>query len=63
MSVFKMCLVYHQHVGNCGFGSLLDLWYVFGPEGANQSDIYPKMLLGSGLSVNSKPVYGCFVRS
>lgn len=58
--VSKICLVQHQYVSNM---SVLDLWYMSGPEGANQSGIYPEMLLGLGLSVNSKPVYGCFVRS
>lgn len=61
--VSKIFPVHCQHVGNCGFDSLLDLWHLFGPEGANQSDIYPNMVLSSGLSVNSKPGYGCFVRN
>lgn len=38
---------------------VLVLCYMLGSGGANQSDIYPKMLLGSGLPGNPKIMYVC----
>lgn len=58
--LFLRCIQFITNIGNCGFGSYLDLWYVFRPKGANQNNICLRTLPGSGLSVKSKSVYSCF---
>lgn len=58
-SVFSICSVHCQYVVIV----VLVLCYTFGSGGANQSDVYPKMLLDSGFPVNPKIMYVCFERS
>lgn len=62
--VLFLFLAYIQFIANMETIVVLVLCDMFGSGGANQSDIYPKMLLSSGFPVNPKIMYDvCFARS